>query len=439
MRCDEWARAYRDITNDALNVRSSTRRHTTNLYLDTVPYMKDDFIGPEFQDIQAPQRCLLVFADDDPMANFGHPCRYLLYNEKTHAFVAEVQARFPPHLQFAPKTFRVFHEPVRVDRARLRTPLEITPIPTPTSSSTPTPTPPPTPVARGRYAILFSGSSERRHLNDLEYCYRMLIHRYQFTPENICVLSFNDTRTLLDGTTAKNWPEETSAPDPYQIPVPESASASAAPLTPPLPTFRANRAGFQNACQLIAAKPLNSQDLVFIHTNGHGDADVVNGQPQNPWMVGYDKLRYKAQHFCDDLATFLPAHESLLIVMEQCCSGLFIAPVLAAKGSGAGQIKASRLSMACSSTERSYGSPKGNFDQFMLSWVTAHLDQDPYGVSPGSAVAGTDGLTDASEAFAYAKSVADPPDKSASADDPAVVPATAAIAPPLAGDILLTK
>ena len=212
MHCYDWVRwyRYRDIINDALNAPPSKRRRTTNLYLDTVPHAQGSFIGPEFQEIRARQRCLLVFADDDPLANFGHPCRYRFYDEKTHAFLYEVAARFPPYLRAVPSTFRVFHEAVRAVRTRLRTPLEIIPVPTPI----PTPTPAPVPIARERYAILFSGSSERRHLNDLEYCYRMLTTRYQFKAANICVLNFDNTRSLREGGVANNWPAETSASDP---------------------------------------------------------------------------------------------------------------------------------------------------------------------------------------------------------------------------------
>lgn len=428
MLCD-WVRRYRyrDIINDALNAAPSERRRTTNLYLDTAPHPKGSFIGPEFQQIRAPQRCLLVFADDDPLANFGHPCRYRFYDEKTHAFLYEVAARFPPYLRFVPSTFRLFHESVRAVRTRLHTPLQIVP------AATPTPTPAPTPVPRERYAILFSGSSERRHLNDLEYCYRMLTTRYQFKAANICVLNFDNTRSLKDGGVANNWPDETSASDPYQIPIPPLPAPPPSPLPgQPLLSAKADRAGFQHACQLIAAK-LRPQDLVFIHTNGHGDAFPPGSQPPGAWLVQQDELLYFAQDFCADL-TALPVHESLLVLMQQCCSGQFIGPVVAAKSAAANPIKANRLSIACASKVSSYSTADFNFDKFALGWVTAHLDKDPYGNPPVSVVdtgggpgPGGDGFIEADEAYVYAASVAHPKDRPASADAPA----------PAAGDIRL--
>ena len=41
--------------------------------------------------------------------------------------------------------------------------------------------------------ILYSGMSNMRHLNDLEFCYRMLIDRYAFDPKNIYVLNYDGT------------------------------------------------------------------------------------------------------------------------------------------------------------------------------------------------------------------------------------------------------
>jgi hypothetical protein len=434
MHSDEWwQRPFRKIINDALLALSPERRRTTNLYLDTVPHMKDEFIGPAFQDIRAPQRCLLVFADDDPMANFGHPCRYRFYDEKTQRFLQEVPARFPPYLSFVPNSFRAFYEPVRAVRSPIERPLRIKPRRKKTGtliSPPPNPGPAPVTAARERYAILFSGSSFRRHLNDLEYCYRMLTDCYHFKAENICVLNFDNSRTLWDGSSATNWPEETSPVDAYRI-----------PPAPPLPCFPANREGFKAACQAIAAKPLRPQDLVFIHTNGHGDAPLRRRQPPNPWLVRYDKLPYFAKDFCDDLA-ILPAHESLLIVMEQCCSGQFIDRVIAAQGLAGTQVKANRLSIACASTGSSYANEQDNFDNFMLAWVTAHLDQDPFGVAPvGTVDINNNGLIEASEAYGYAASVASaatPPDKPASRDvPPAAAPLTGPPPPPSAADILL--
>jgi hypothetical protein len=436
MNSEDWTLTHRDIINDALKALSRERRRTTNLYLETVPWMKNSLIGPDFQNIRARQPSILVFADDDPMANFGHRCRYRFYDAKTHAFLYEVAAQFPPYLDFVPATYKVFHEPVRPRRSkRRRAPAEITPAPPPA----PAPRPVPVPAARERYAILFSGSSDRRHLNDLEYCYRMLTERYGFNRANICVLNRDNTRKLRDGTFALNWPQESDPPDQYKIPVPPFNPPP--PPPPGLPCFPADRDGFRAACQHIAIN-LNPEDLVFIHTNGHGGAFDMNldGQPEDPWLVSHNSKAYYVDKFCEDLA-ILPQHDSMLIVMQQCYSGHFIDPVIAAKGPAKEQIKAQRLSIACASLDPSYANDECTFDMFMFGWVTAHLDADPYGNPPEKVVdtGGVAGVIEASEAYAYAESVnvAHPLDHPKCEDAPDTATVVSNIPIPSAGDIQL--
>ena len=137
-------------------------------------------------------------------------------------------------------------------------------------------------------------------------------------------------------------------------------------------------------------------------------------------------------------------HESLLILMQQCCSGRFIDPVIAAKGAAANPIKASRLSIAGASQVSSYSNADFTFDKFTLGWVTAHLDKDPYGFPPISVVdtgggpgPGGNGFIEANEAYAYAASVAHPQDQPGFADAPAVASAAATTPTPAAGEIRL--
>ena len=440
MSSEEWLLKYRDIISDALKALSRERRRTTNLYLETVPYMRGSVIGPKFQRIRARQRSFLVFMDDDPMANFGHRCRYRFYDEETHTFLYEIAAQFPPHLQSVPTTFKVFHEPVRARRSkRRRHRRDMDPAPPPTPA--PAPAPAPTSAApRERYAILFSGSSDRRHLNDLEYCYRMLTEHYHFNRANVCVLNRDNTRRVRDGTFAINWPEESEPIDKYRIPVP--AFSPPPPPTPGLPCFPADRNGFQDACRLIA-KNLQPADLVFVHINGHGGAmnPEMGGRLEDTWLVAHDEDAYYMDEFCSDLA-ILPEHESLLIMMQQCYSGRFISPVMAAKGSATDQIKAQRLSIACASLDPSYANEECTFDKFTFGWITAHLPNDPYGDPPATDVdtGGTAGVIEASEAYAYAASVnvAHPLDKPECENAPEVATLAAGTNVLPAGDIQMT-
>lgn len=60
------------------------RRRTANLYINTAAYEAAAWVGPPFQRIASKQRCLVVFADDRPWANFGHECRYRFYDADYH-------------------------------------------------------------------------------------------------------------------------------------------------------------------------------------------------------------------------------------------------------------------------------------------------------------------------------------------------------------------
>jgi hypothetical protein len=61
--------------NHAYEYLVPAQRATTNLFVDMRIYEKGETIGPEFQKIQAPATSVMVFADDEPRANFGHACR----------------------------------------------------------------------------------------------------------------------------------------------------------------------------------------------------------------------------------------------------------------------------------------------------------------------------------------------------------------------------
>src|SRR5262245_47927904 len=92
---------------------------------------------------------------------------------------------------------------------------------------------------RTKYAILFAGRAERRNLNDLEYCYRMLIEQYDFNPDNILVYYFDGALTFGDWEVAKQWPSDLDQAS-YKI---ENQIKGAG-----------NRAGFQQACAQLALK-----------------------------------------------------------------------------------------------------------------------------------------------------------------------------------------
>jgi len=352
--------AFRSLT--------AQQQESTNLHLDERVHEKGAVLGPAFQKIVVEKPSVLVFADDNPQANFGHDCRYMLYDAGTGRLDREVPARFPPFLKAPPSTLKAFHEPIQLqanpDIFRVR-PFLRCPVLIPDGA---------------RYAILYSGMSNMRHLNDLEFAYRMLIDRYGFDAKHIYVLNYDGTKNTQNGP-AGLWPGDNTA---YRIKV----------------TGQGNRAAFQAAFADLKGK-MKAKDLLFIHTNNHGDNDGVQS-----FLCEYPSWgTYYASDFCSDLKT-LPKYKSLIVMMEQCNSGGFNAPVLAASTAADTSIASAAIA-----TQSSWASPDLNWDSFARDWIAAEIGHNPN----GSALAHTadtdaDGVIEAEEAFQYALSVQNPSD-----------------------------
>jgi hypothetical protein len=356
------------IRTHAFAELSLQQRYTTNLYLDERVHEKGEHLGPAFQKIVVDRPSLLVFSDPGPLANFGHDCSYLLYDPETGKPLREIPARFPPYLTKPPQTLRAFHQPVRTQpnpdifkvRPILRCPIFI--------------------PDGNRYAILYSGMSNNRHLNDLEFCYRMLIDRYGFDPKKIYVLNYDGTLNTQEGPPAA-WPGDGTA---YRIKI----------------TAQGNRAAFQVAFNDLKSK-MKAHDLLFIHTNNHGDNDGTQS-----FLCEYPNWgEYMASDFCADLGV-LPKYRSLIVMMEQCNSGGFNSPVLAASTAAATSIASAAIS-----TQSSWASPDGNWDSFARDWIAAEIGHDPYGAGLASNPdTNGNGVIEAEEAYNYALSVQNPSD-----------------------------
>jgi hypothetical protein len=365
---DSQEQVFARVREHAFRRLSSQELETTNLYLDQRVYEKDAKLGPEFQNIVAPKRSVLVFADDQPLANFGHDCRYLLYDAAAGELHSEIPARFPPLRDKNRTTLKAFHEPVRLQPNPdifwvwpiLRCPVLI--------------------PDGNRYAILYSGMSNLRHLNDLEFCYRMLIDRYAFDPKNIYVLNYDCSLNTQDGHPGL-WPGDNTA---YRIKV----------------TGAGDRAAFQAEFNDLKTK-IGGDDLLFIHSNNNGDKFGAGY-----FLYTYPAYgTYMATDFCNDLKV-LPKFKSLIVMMEQCNSGGFNAPVLAASPA-----TNSSIASAAIATQSSWASPDGNWDSFARDWIAAQIGHQPNGGALASNPdTDMDGVIEAEEAFNYALAVQNPSD-----------------------------
>jgi hypothetical protein len=363
----------------AFNTLTFDKREMTNLHLDDRIYNEGETIGPVHQKIFAPRTSILVFADDDPRANFGHACRYLLYDAKTGNFHREAPARFPPIADAKqPKTLRAFYEPVQFlanpIRFYLWPPIWRCPILIPEGR---------------RYAILYSGMSNKRHLNDMEFLYRTLIDVYAFDPAHIYALSYDGTLNTQDGVQT-HWPGDGST---YRIHI----------------TGQGDRAAFEVAINDLKTK-LRPLDTVLIHCNNHGDSDTPDGGitwvPGTSYLCTYPAWgQYYNKDFSNKLAE-LPKFRQLIVMLEQCHAGGFNTSIIA-KSTAA----ATSVASAATEFQNSYVTADGNWDPFARDWIAAQAGHNPFGAALAfNPDTDHDGKIEAEEAYAYANAVRDPRD-----------------------------
>lgn len=341
-------------------------RQTSNLYIHHGIVAKGEHLGPQQQKVFVDRPSILVFVDDQPLSDFGHPCRYLLYDAHTGSFYRKVEAQFPP-FGLPSNKLSAFHEPF-ITAAQL-TPFHVRPrlwcpVQVPDGE---------------RYAILFSGMAWMRNLNNLEFSYRMLIDRYGFKPANIYVHHYDGTVNTMNGP-GITWPGDGTA---FRIQV----------------SGQGTRAALQGTLNPLKAK-LGPDDLVFLHTENEAGYD---GQS---WLAAYPSWNaYHAADLAADLGG-LGKYRSLTALMASCYSGGFSGPILASSTADA-------TSVACSTspTGSAAVTPDGNFTKFGCDWISAQMGHDPYGAALASKPdTDGDGVIEADEAFNYAFSIRSLPD-----------------------------
>jgi hypothetical protein len=381
------------VKSHALGHLTPARRQKTNLYFSKRLHEKGERLGPPSHRVTLEERVLLIFADDDPTANWGHACRYLLYHPETGELLREVPARLPAG------ELEPFYTPVQF----LKPPAVHINWP-------PRPVRCPVIVPEGnRYTVLFAGFTMERHLNDLEFCYRTLVNDYAVPPKNITVLSFDGTMTVVNTDWSGSSPAPATWPGdgtPYQIVINGQGTPDS----------------LEDALDALAAK-LGSEDLLFIHTNNHGDTDnngAYMGYPSSfPSGVvnwGSEWVNFYASTFAGYL-TALPAYRALIVMMEQCGSGGFGPDILQKSTAGV-----TSFSAACQAWASSYVSADGLWDSYAYQWIAAMAGNYPNG-SALLSNPDTDGSfhVDTGDAYNYAlanQNPLDSPNISGAGSDP---------------------
>src|SRR6516164_4258804 len=93
---DNHEEIFERVQVNALNEMSFSELQSTNLHIDRRVISQGELVGPEHLQIAARRASVLVFADDNPQANFGHDCRYLFYSAESGELAQTVHTQLPP-------------------------------------------------------------------------------------------------------------------------------------------------------------------------------------------------------------------------------------------------------------------------------------------------------------------------------------------------------
>lgn len=332
------------------------------------------------------QDSTMGFIDKAPGANWAHPCEYLLFDDEG-LMAQTIDARMPPKgLPGGLKPF-VHHDlfPI-IPGAKYKTEDamggqflrdHITRSDDSDSGE--------------RYALLFSGMTCHRHLNDLEFLYRTLVNIYGFKPENVSVLSYKGDLTHWSSNGSSDYDlGKFPNGDPQKNGDPWPADKSAFELADRL-VGPGTKEALQKELTNISNK-ISSEDMLFIHTNSHGDLKITYGDDgsiidktsylytkdgNGQQMSNDDEYNiYVADEFGEDLAD-MNKFDTLLVMMEQCFSGGFARPVL---DNSTATSKTCFIS-SVDGDHYSMGTVNTFWDYFARDWTAAMSGHCPYGVN----------------------------------------------------------
>src|SRR5262245_28060053 len=281
---------------------------------------------------------LLVFVDEMPTANFGHPCRYQFYSPVSGQLVQEEEAQFPPSVAEPGILVEDFHAPLRVKYSR----------PVVFGGAAWKQAPWPWLVNDdNRYALLYTSQiSNRRHVEDLEFAWRTLRYRFGFPANHIYVLCYNGTIGAVDATAADTatWVGDDT---PYEMVVHAAAT----------------KQNLQTTLTAISNR-MNSDSLLFVHTNNHGSSSglcVDNTSVVTPSEWG-------------NMLAGMTQFGTLVVTMEQCFSGAFAQPTL-------DNTRAARTSFASAVPADKVSAGDAHFDPWARVWFESVNGATAYGAA----------------------------------------------------------
>jgi hypothetical protein len=107
-----------DLISILLAQLTAAERNQGVVYIVTEPISAGSTLKFPRISIDVDHRSVLAFVDRDPMANWGHSCRYILLNTETGG-LRSFEAQLPPFQQKQPGSWRVAYKAPSVPDALL--------------------------------------------------------------------------------------------------------------------------------------------------------------------------------------------------------------------------------------------------------------------------------------------------------------------------------
>jgi len=305
--------------------------------------------------------CFVYFIDENPFANWAHPCRYLFVNN-ANGELYEIKAKTPhENLETWKKITSLpeISEGIKFDFSKnnpnFRSDINI----------------------QNCYAVIISGGYDlynnwERYWNDCSAIYSILIQGYGYLKSNIYVLMSDGTDPAIDRHLI-NGDYDSSPLDLDGDGLPDIQYAAT-----------------KNNITMVfntLADILTPDDHLFIFTTDHGDLTHTGEATLELW---YETIT--ASEFALEVDKVNAGY--INVVMEQCFSGGFITHL---------EKLGRTIATACADSEYSYAMPPSyTYNEFVFHWISAVAGFTPFGDSV-NADYNNDGYISIKEAFDFAE------------------------------------
>jgi len=348
--------AWKIVQKEVLNGKTSD----INAYQWVKPFLKNSLIDSRFLNIKSPDfDSWFFFLDEMPLANWGHPCKYVFVNIKDGTVELKMQ-QFPPDLE----NFDILIEyrPVTNDGLFKFDKWKKT---TKNVCSN-----------ANDYAVIISGgaslsSNYERYWNNCSAIYSALLYIYHFDEDHIYVL-------MSDGTSSANDRKLVAGgydSSPLDLDGDEDDDIDYSATYSNINTVFNELGGI-----------LDSNDNLFIFVTDHGGTES--------WWDTYLNLWDSEEIDDDQFAAQVDKVDAgkIIITMDQCYAGGFIDDL---------QAENCVISTASDYDEPSYARTDLLYDEFVYHWISAVTGQTP-GEEPVDADYNDNGIVSIEEAFVYA-------------------------------------